>query len=350
MSERGRLAGRLIDNRSRGYHVVPLVEDPRGHPEVLVDGDRRGYSDIRGVQQRRGYPDTHLLEEPRGYPGVRVVDHRGYPGSRGVDERRAYPELHQGSRMRAAPPPYPAAFEDELELQEVELRRLSAHNRALVEERELLSREIQAGKDEVRHLNVIIADINTEKEAYISKLMDKRRKLEAELGASEHLRDEVRHLRGEIDKLVTARKELSAEAASLVEELNREQSVKQQLPVLKTEIDGLQQELVHVRTACGLEQKGNLELLEQRKAMEKNMLSMAQEIEQMRGELANFEVRPRGPGGAYGMQIGSSEVTFTKNPYEDGYNAYVGVPEKDPLHPPEYASWGTYDRSRLQYR
>lgn len=28
-------------------------------------------------------------------------------------------------------------------------------------------------------------------------------------------------------------------------------------------------------------------------------------------------------GGAYGMQIGSSEVTFTKNPYEDGYNAYV---------------------------
>jgi hypothetical protein len=44
-----------------------------------------------------------------------------------------------------------------------------------------------------------------------------------------------------------------------------------------------------------------LELLEQRKAMEKNMLSMAQEIEQMRGELANFEVRPRGPGMMLGL-------------------------------------------------
>jgi seryl-tRNA synthetase len=114
----------------------------------------------------------------------------------------------------------------------------------------VLSREIQAGKDEFRHLNVIIADISTEKEAYISKLVDKRRKLEAELGASEHLRDEVRQLRGEIDKLITARKELSAEAASLMEELNREQPVQQQLPVLKTELDGLQQELIHVRYFC----------------------------------------------------------------------------------------------------
>jgi predicted nuclease with TOPRIM domain len=77
--------------------------------------------------------------------------------------------------------------------------------------------------------------------------VDKRRKLEAELGASEHLRDEVRQLRGEIDKLITTRKELSAEAASLMEELNREQSVQQQLPMLKTELDGLQQELIHVR-------------------------------------------------------------------------------------------------------
>jgi hypothetical protein len=25
-------------------------------------------------------------------------------------------------------------------------------------------------------------------------------------------------------------------------------------------------------------------------------------------------------GGTYGMQMGSPEVTFTKNPYEDSYN------------------------------
>jgi chromosome segregation ATPase len=152
--------------------------------------------------------------------------------------------------MRGAPHPHPTVLEDELELQEVELQRLLAHNRALVEDREVLSREIQAGKDELRHLNVIFADISTEKEAYIGKLVDKRRKLEAELGASEHLHDEIRQLRGEIDKLINARKELSVETASLMEELNREQSGKQQLPMLKTELDGLEQELIHVRYFC----------------------------------------------------------------------------------------------------
>ncbi|TKW07141.1 hypothetical protein SEVIR_7G288100v4 [Setaria viridis] len=342
MSERGRLPRRPIDDR-RGYHEVRLVH-PRGYPEV---------HDIRAADERRGYPDNRLVDERRGYPGVRLIDdHRGYPATR-ADDRRAYPDIHEGPRMRGAPHPHPhphpAVLEEELELQEVELRRLLADNRALAEERADLNRELQAGKDEVRHLNVIISDITAEKEAYISKLVDKKRKLEAELRANEHLRDEIMQLRGEIEKLIATRKELSAEAASLMEDLTREKSVKHQLPMLKEELDGLQLELIHVRTACELERKGNFELVEQRKAMEKNMISMAQEIEQMRAELAKFEVRPWGTGGAYGMQMGSPEVAFTK-PYEDSYNIHAEVSEKGPLHPPESSSWGTYDKNRLQYR
>ncbi|CAN6326061.1 unnamed protein product [Urochloa humidicola] len=251
--------------------------------------------------------------------------------------------------MRVAPHPHPAVLEEELELQEVELRRLLAHNRALAEERAELNRELQAGKDEVRHLNAIISDITAEKEAYIRKLVDKKRKLEAEFRENEHLRDEIVQLRGEIEKLVPARRELSAEAASLMEDLTREKAVKHQLPMLKAEADGLQQEHIHVRNACELERKGNFELVEQRKAMEKNMISMTQEIEQMRAELTKFEVRPWGTGGTYGMQMGSPEVTFTK-PYEDSYNTHVGVSEKGPLRPPESSSWGMYDKNRLQYR
>lgn len=254
MSERGRLPRRLVDDR-RGYPEVRIVE-PRGYPEVHVV-ERRSFSDIRGVDERRGYPDARLVDERRGYldarlvderrghPGVRMIDgHRGYPAVR-VDDRRAYPDIHEGPRMRGAP--HPAALEEELELQEVELRRLLADNRALVEERADLNRELQAGKDEVRHLNVIISDITAEKETYISKLVDKKRKLEAELRENEHLRDEIMQLRGEIEKLIAARKELSAEAASLMEDLTREKSVKHQLPMLKAELDGLQQELIHVR-------------------------------------------------------------------------------------------------------
>ncbi|CAL5097942.1 unnamed protein product [Urochloa decumbens] len=335
MSERARLPRRPIDDR-RGYHEVRLV-DPRGHPEVHAVDERRVYSDPRLVDERRGYPGVHRIDDHRGYPAVRV------------DDRRAYPDIREGPRMRGAPHPHPAVLEEELEMQEVELRRLLADNRFLAEERAELNRELQAGKDEVRHLNAIISDISAEKEACISKLVDKKRKLEAELRANEHLRDEIVQLRGEIEKLVAARKELSAEAASLMEDLTREKSVKHQLPMLKAELDGLQQELTHVRNSCELERKGNFELVEQRKAMEKNMISMAQEIEQMRAELAKFEVRPWGTVGTYGMQMGSPEVAFTK-PYEDSYNIHAGVSEKGHLHPPESSSWGTYDKNRLQYR
>ncbi|TVU51317.1 hypothetical protein EJB05_02733, partial [Eragrostis curvula] len=335
MSERGRIPRRLIDDR-RGYPDVRMAHDHRGYPDTRAVGDHRAYPDARPVD-RRPYPDIRAINDHRAYPGIHAVDRRGYP------------DVRDGLQMRGAPRPHPAVLEEEFELQEVELRRLLADNRALVEERDILHREVQAGRDEVGHLNMIIADINVEKEDYINKLVDKRRKLEAELRATEPLRDEVVQLRGDIDKLVGVRKELSAEAASLMQELAREKSGNQQLTMLKAEIDGLRQEIIHVRTACALEQKGNFELVEQRKAMEKNMNSMAQEIDQMRTELAKFDVRPWGTGGTYGIQMSSPEGTFS-TPYGDSYNIHSGVSEKGSLLPPESSSWSKYDKSHLQYR
>lgn len=299
----------------------------------------------RFIEDGRGYVDARVVEDRRGHhPGIRVVDdRRGYPAVRVIEERRGYPAIHERPLMREAPRPHPAALEEE-----IEFRRLMADRHALAEERMELQRELQAGKEEVRHLNMIIAEINGKKEAFVNELVDKRRKLEAELRANEPLRDEVAHLRGEIDKLLAARKELSAKAASLMQELNRDRSDKQQLPMLKAEIDGLQQELTHTRNACESEQKVNFELVEQRKAMEKSMISMAQEIQQMRSELANLDVRPWGTGGAYGMKLGSPEATFPTQ-YGDKYNIHSGVSDKGPLHPPE-SSWGTYDKNRFQYR
>jgi cell division protein FtsB len=217
-------------------------------PRRLID-DRRGYPDPRVVDIRRPYPDIHMVDDhSRAYHEIRVVEaHRPYPGIPVVQDHRGNPGIREGLHIRGAPRPHPAVLEEEYEWQEVELRRLLADNCALVEDRDILHREVQSGKDEVRHLNMTIANINTEKEDFISKLVDKRRKLEAELRATEPLRDEVVPLRGETDKLFAARKELSAEAASLMQQLAREKSGNQQLPMLKTEIDDLRQELVRLR-------------------------------------------------------------------------------------------------------
>ncbi|KAM3255519.1 hypothetical protein ACQJBY_048643 [Aegilops geniculata] len=264
-------------------------------PRRFVE-DGRGYVDARVAEDRRGHhPGIRVVDDRRGHHEIRVVDdRRAYPAGRVIEDRRAYPEIHERPLMRVAPRSHPDVLEEEIQLHEVDFRRLMADRHALAEERMELHRELQARKEEVRHLNMIIAEINAKKEAYISELVDKRRKLEAELRSNEPLRDEVVHLRGEIEKLLAVRKELSAKAASLMQELSRERSDKQQLPMLKAEIEGLQLELTHARNACELEQKGNFELVEQRKAMEKSMISMAQEIQQMRAELANFDGRPWG--------------------------------------------------------
>ncbi|KAK3139526.1 hypothetical protein QOZ80_5AG0384740 [Eleusine coracana subsp. coracana] len=222
-------------------------------PRRLID-DRRAHPDARVVDGRRGYPGIHMVDDRRVYRDIGVVvDRRPFPGIPAVQDHRGYPDFREGLHMRGAPRPHPAVLQEEFELQEVELRRLLADNRALVEERDVLHREVQAGKEEVHNLNGIIVHINTEKEDYISKLVDKRRKLEAELRATEPLQNEVVQLRSEVDKLVAVRKELSAEASSLMQELVREKSGNRQLPVLKAEIDDLRQEIVHVRTACALE-------------------------------------------------------------------------------------------------
>lgn len=325
MSGRDRLPRRFVED-GRGYVDARVAEDRRGHhPGIRVVDDRRGHHEIRVVEDRRTYPAVRVIED-----------------------RRAYPEIHERPLMRVAPRSHPDVLEEEIQLHKVDFRRLMADRHALAEERMELHRELQAGKEEVRHLNMIIAEINAKKEAYISELVDKRRKLEAELRSNEPLRDEVVHLRGEIEKLLAVRKELSAKAASLMQELSRERSDKQQLPMLKAEIEGLQLELTHARNACELEQKGNFELVEQRKAMEKSMISMAQEIQQMRAELANFDGRPWGTGGAHGMKLGSPEATFPTQ-YGDKYNIHAGVSEKGPSHPPE-SSWGTFEKNRFQYR
>ncbi|XP_051185553.1 protein FLX-like 3 [Lolium perenne] len=318
-----------------------FVEDGRGYVDarVLEDHRRGHHPGIRVVDDRRGHPEIRLVDDRRGYPAVRVIE-----------DRRVYPAVHERPVMRMAPRPHPhpAVMEEEIELHEVEFRRLMADRHALGEERMELHRELQANKEEVRHLNMIIAEINGKKEAYIAELVDKRRKLEAELRANEPLRDEVAHLRGEVEKLLAIRKDLSAKAASIMQELNRDRSDTKQLPMLKAEIDGLQQDLTHTRNACESEQKVNFELVEQKKAMEKSMMSMAQEIQQMRAELANLDGRPWGTGGSYGMKLGSPEAAFPTQ-YGDKYNIHAGVSDKGPSHPPE-SSWGAYDKTRFQYR
>ncbi|RRT80501.1 hypothetical protein BHE74_00017037 [Ensete ventricosum] len=239
------------------------------------------------------------------------------------DARRGYLAPPEGPYFGGPVPrpPHPAALEEELELQMMDIRRLLADNRGLAEDRAAFHRELIAAKEELHRMNLVIADIRAEKEAHARELIEKGLKLEADLRATEPLRDEVVQLRAEIKRLTAMRQELTEQVRSLTQDLSRARADNKQIPAMKAEIDELRQELIHLRMSIEYEKKGNFELMEQRQSMEKNLVSMAREIEKLRADLANAEGRPRGP-----------------------------VADKAPVYGAGSGSWGAVDKSRAPRR
>lgn len=234
-------------------------------------------------------------------------------------------------------PPHPALLEEELEIQHGEIRRLLNDNQRLAEDRMALQRELAGAREEIRRMNIAIADIRAEKEMHSRELIEKCLKLEADLRATEHLKQDSLQLRTDVQKLSNIKQELSGQNQNLKQDVAKLQSENQQIPTLRAEVDGLRQELMHARTAIDYEKKANIELMEQRQAMEKTMVSMAREVEKLRAELANVDSRSWGPGGPYGMKFNAPEGSFP-SPY-DGYGAHQGAPDKVPFYGAGPASW-----------
>lgn len=163
--------------------------------------------------------------------------------------RRGYPmEEHVPRGPLARPiPPHPALLEEELEIRHVELRRLLGENRRLVEDRFALERELTAAKEELRRMNLGIADMRAEQELQSRELIERGMKLEADLRATEPLKNEAAQLRAEIQRLNAIRQDLSGQVQALSQDLAKLRADNQQIPALRTEIDGLHQELLRAR-------------------------------------------------------------------------------------------------------
>ncbi|XP_024979700.1 protein FLX-like 3 isoform X2 [Cynara cardunculus var. scolymus] len=212
------------------------------------------------------------------------------------DNRRGHlpggpPSLGHMSRPM---PPHPAMLEEELEMQHHEIRRLLGENRRLAEDRIALQQELGAAREELRRMNIAIADIQAEQEIHSRQLIENGLKLEADLRATEPLKNEAAQLHAEVERLNSLRHDLSAQVQILKRDLAKLQADNKQLPALRAEHEGLHQELMHARAAIDYERKGGMELMEQRQAMEKNLVSMAREVEKLRAELTNTDVRPWG--------------------------------------------------------
>ncbi|KAI7749479.1 hypothetical protein M8C21_033066 [Ambrosia artemisiifolia] len=226
--------------------------------------------------------------------------------------------------LRGPPPPHPAVLEEELELQHHDIQRIMAENGHVVEENVILQRELTAVKDEIHRLGQIIPKLHADREARSRDLVDRGRKLEAELRDAEPLRKDVSHLRNEAQKLNSLRQDLSNQVQTLTKDASRLRAENEQVMAIKTDIDGMHKDLAEMRRDYEMLKKTNEEQLIQKEAMEKNLISMAREIEKLRGE----QMRARGPGGGgYGMLSGSPDMRYPGGGYGDVYGG----------------GWGSYD-------
>ncbi|KAI3711993.1 hypothetical protein L1987_70542 [Smallanthus sonchifolius] len=265
------------------------------------------------------------------------------------DNRHEYLQGGPPSRalMPRPMPPHPAMLEEELEIQHHEIRRLLGENRRLVEDRIALQRELGAAKEELRRMNIAIADIQEQNEMHSRKLTDNALKLEADLHATEPLKNEAAQLHAEVERLNSIRLDLSGQVQILKKDLEKLRTDNKQLPALRAEHERILQELLHARAAIDYEKKGGIELMEQRQAMEKNLVSMAREVEKLRVELTT-DVRPLGAGGSYGMKYGSSDDRF--HPYGNGYGVHLGAADKGPLYGSSSGQRAGPERSRTSRR
>ncbi|GFP89330.1 protein flx-like 3 [Phtheirospermum japonicum] len=235
------------------------------------------------------------------------------------DHRYGYPSEQPVARGHLARPmPHPALLEEELEIRHAEIRRLLGENRRLVEDRIALERELTAAKEELRRMSLAVADMRSEQELQSRELIERGRKLEADLRATEPLKKEAAQLRAEIQRLNGMRQDLSGQAQALSQEITKLRADNKQIPVLRSEIDGLHQELLRARSAIEYEKNANIELMEQRQAMEKNMVSMAREVEKLRSEVASSGARTL--SGPYGLNFSNPESSYPA-PY-DGYGIH----------------------------
>ncbi|KAM6589131.1 hypothetical protein CsatA_011736 [Cannabis sativa] len=244
------------------------------------------------------------------------------------DDRRPIMSRGQGSL-----PIHPTGLEEERELQHRDMRRIISENRVVIDDNTLLQRDVTAVKDEIRRLGQVVLPLRTEKDARARDLMEKVRKLEADLKATEPIKTEVVQLRAEIQQLNSMRQDMSAQVQGLTKVVNRLQAENQQLVSLKTDVDLVRKDVFEARRVHEYEKSINQEQVEQNQAIEKNLIFMAREIEKLREEKQNAE-RQYSERRAQAQGLGSW-----------GYDALNGSPER------RYAGLASGDRyaSSLRY-
>ncbi|XP_010542435.1 PREDICTED: protein FLX-like 3 [Tarenaya hassleriana] len=245
--------------------------------------------------------------------GRNRIHRDSYHDRRGLPPDRPFV---RGGLLEPLPPP--SSLLEDLEIQHAEIRRLLSDNHTLADDRVVLERKLDAAKDELHRMNLVISDVRVEQDLRVREFIEERHKLEADVRAMESYKKEATQLHSEVQKLNDLKLDLTREVQALRKDLIKLQEENKQIPVLRADVKSLQQDLMHARAAIEYEKKEKLELMDQRLTMEKNMVSMAREVEKLRAELTTISSRPWGFGGSYGRNFNGTDGAL-HGPYGESF-------------------------------
>jgi len=210
----------------------------------------------------------------------------------GMMRQSAFSGLRTAAGQRLLEPlPPPELLENKIAVQAAEIERLAGDNRKLAATHLTLKRELVATHQEVDRTNDHIRSIQSEHDIQNRRLVDKIRKMQADIKAGEGVKKDLQKAHMEAQSLVAARQELTAKVQKATQELQKARMDIKTIPDLHAELDSFNQEHQRLRATFEYEKGINMEQVEQLIAMEKNLIGMAREVEMLRAEVLNAENR-----------------------------------------------------------
>jgi chromosome segregation ATPase len=168
--------------------------------------------------------------------------------TQGMMRQSAYSGLRTAAGQRLLEPlPPPELLENKIAVQAAEIERLAGDNRRLAASHLTLKRELVAAIQEVDRTNDHIRSTQSEHDIESRRLLDKIRKMQADIKAGEGVKKDLQKAHMEARSLVTSRQELTAQVQKATQELQKARIDIKTIPDLHAELDSSSQEHQRLR-------------------------------------------------------------------------------------------------------
>ncbi|KAI4373372.1 hypothetical protein MLD38_011503 [Melastoma candidum] len=212
-----------------------------------------------------------------------------------------------------------AALEDRAASLQRDINKLVSENQRLAAAHGALREDNSLAEEELRRLSSLAVKLKSDRDSEIREVYERSLKMESEVRAINSMEEQLAKVKADVAKLSFDEKEFTAQLQALDEAVLAARAESNQVPTVKAEIEALRKEILKGRAAIELEKKTRESNLEHGNIMERHMISMSREMEKLRADLANAEKSTRsatiGSSEAAGATYDSSHTRFGESTY-----------------------------------